>query len=401
MILFFSSTRIQTCDYDRVFGITLVIGVTLASFATFGSFAQSTNSNNSVTVKFEGDYPWLVQGAYADYITVYFGQAPWYVTSSGQLLMMAPELPGTPNNPVNGWIPGTGSASLNWTVLNRTDNYLSLGVAFHAAGCQDNETAYKIMNQSAAPCTYYNYSSKITVNVNLTNDEAYVNGIGQGLLNFWNSALIRGGTVLGGSIFVNQERFDSSSNVSALLESTTIGLPSGMQSVKVSGIAYTNPIRLYQLTPSSFGIPTSDYRIGWLNGSGTVNEGNVRETPFGPFGYYDYYNGLAYMFSMPQFPINQTICEYDHGEPTNCQLANVSTTLGRFFRSGLGTFLLRSTNISLGPDQQQPSSSQTNSLLTETAEVTIPFAVIGMVAFLIHRKRLGRNIGRRAPYKSA
>jgi hypothetical protein len=401
MILFISSTKRQTCNCNRILGITLVLGVTLASFVAFGSSAQSTNSNNSVTVKFEGDYPWLVQGAYADYITIYFGQAPWFVTSSGQLLMMAPELPGTPNNPVNGWIPGTGSASLNWTVLNRTDNYVSLGVAFHAAGCQDNETAYKIMNQSAAPCTYYNYSSKITVLVNLTTNEAYVNGVDQGLLNFWNFPLIQRGTILDGSVFVNQTRFDSSSNVSALLVSTSIALPPGMQSVKVSGIVYTNPITLYELTPSSFGIPNSNYRIGWLNGSGSVIGSNIQESPFGPFGYYDYYNGLAYMFSMPQFPIDQTICEFDHGQPMNCQLANVSTTLGLFFRSGLGTFLLRSTNISLGPDQQQSSGSQTNALLTETAEVTIPLAVIGIATFLIHRKRLGRNLGRRAPYKSA
>lgn len=56
------------------------------------------------------------------YSVVNVGEPPWFVTLAGQLLLGATEKLGTPNNPVNGWIPGTGSASLNWTVLSRSGN---------------------------------------------------------------------------------------------------------------------------------------------------------------------------------------------------------------------------------------------------------------------------------------
>ena len=363
--------------------VMIIIGTTI-----YGDRALSTGG--TVTVKFEGSYPWLVQGAYADYTAINVGEPPWFVTSSGQLLSGAPEQFGTPNTPVNGTLPGDGSASLNWTVANRSGNNVLLNVSFHNEGCQDNETAYMIENQTAAPCTYYNFASSIFVLVNLTNDEAYVNGVDQGLINFWEAPLLENATVNDGSVFVNQQRFDSLANVSVPFESTSLLLPPGMEAVNVSGTPFTSPIKLYGLTPSTFGIPLSNYYIGWIHGSGLAFGSQIQENSFGPSGDYDFYNGLAYQFSMPQFAINQSICRYNNGQPLDCELANVSTTLGQYFRSGLGTFLLRSTNISLAASQQSPSQQFTNSPNTyQILEVAVPIlAALCLTAFVIRRRHI-------------
>jgi hypothetical protein len=191
--------------------------------------------------------------------------------------------------------------------------------------------------------------------VNLTSDEASVKGVNQGLLNFWEPALLENTRIYSGSLIINQKEFNSLANVSAPMESSILGLSPEMQSVNVSGVPYDIPIKIYEVTPTSFGTPLSNFQVGWMNSSGVAIGSNIQENSFGPYGYYDFYNGLAYEFSLPQYPINQTICQYNSGQPSNCELANVSTTLGEFFRSGLGTMLLRSTNIALSSNQPQQS----------------------------------------------
>lgn len=330
----------------------VVLLILLLSVALIISHSPSTTSN--VRVNYEGSYPWLSQGTYADYRSyVSFGDPPWGFTSSGQLLTEAPEQPGTPNNPVNGWLPGTGSASLNWTVTSRSGNNVLLEISFSNVGCQDNATAWKAQNQSAIPCTYYNFATTIPVMVNLTSDEVSVRGVDQGLLNFWEPALLENTRINSGSVIINQQKFVSIANVSAPMESSILGLSPGMQSVNVSGVPYTIPIKIYEVIPTSFGSPLLNYQVGWMNSSGIAFGSNIQENAFGPNGYYDFYNGLAYEFDLPQYPIDQTICHYNQGQPSNCELANVSTTLGEFFHSGLGTMLLRSTNIPLSTNQQQ------------------------------------------------
>ena len=215
----------------------LVLGLMLGS-----SLSASSNNqlSSAVTVRFEGDYPWLVQGATADYISVNVGDPPHFITSSGQLLMLAPAKPGTPV--INDGF-GEGVASLNWTVASRTGNDVLLNVSFHASGCQDNETAYMVANQTAAPCTSYNFSTTISVLVNVTSDEASVGGINQGMLNFWEPPLLENESVESGSVIINQQQFISVANVGAPFESTGLILPGGTAPVDVSGMPYTSPIR--------------------------------------------------------------------------------------------------------------------------------------------------------------
>lgn len=389
---FLNSRGEKSHNYKLILGLLLALELCSSGFAALSSFAQSPNTTNSISIKFVGNYPWLVPGAYADYTIFYIGEAPFFVTPSGQLLMMAPEQPGTPNNPVNGWLPGSGSGSLNWTVFSRLGNNISLVVSFNTVGCQDNFTAYQVANQSAAPCTYYNYSSKVTVDVNLTSGDAYVNGVDQGLLDFWGPPLLpANATIFSGSVYIDQKRFDSLANVSTPFESTDVA---GNQPVNVSGTTYTSPIKLYGLFPTTFGEPNANFRIGWLHSSGNeTNAGHiVIEEAFGPEGGYDYYNGLGYDLPLPQYPINQTICQYNHGQPTGCVLANVSTTLGQFSRSGGGTFLLSSTNIPLGPDQEQQQSPVTQITVLLAAEIAIPLVVIGIALFIFYRKYLGHSV---------
>jgi hypothetical protein len=380
-----------TRSFTRLAVAIIIAGVVIGAGIFAASYYYGT-ATTAVTVKFEGDYPWLVQGATANYTSLSMGDPPLFVTSSGQLLMLAPFKPGTPV--INDGF-GEGVASLNWTVASRTGNSVLLNVLFHTSGCQDNETASKVANQTAAPCTSYNFSTSISVLVNVTSDEASVGGVYQGLLNFWGPPLLENASIQSGSVIINQQQFVSVANVSAPFESTSLILPGGTAPVDVSGTPYTSPIELYSLTPSTFGI-SSDYQIGWLHANGTM-PGTIQANPFGPRGIYDFSNGLAYELSIPQYPINQTICTWPS---VDCELANVSTTLGEFFRSAAGTFLLRSTNIPLSatqtPTNNQPQSS---SSLFEIVAVAVPLlAIAGLAAFMIRRKshKLSRRHGKRS-----
>lgn len=348
--------------------VIIIIGTAALTYRVF--FA-----NSKVEVKIEGNYPWLVQGTHANYNVLYnFFGAPWFVTNSGQWLYGAFEAPGTRGNGeppklVNGIVPGDGYVSLNWTVESRSRNEVTLGISFDAFGCQDNEAAYHIGNQSAAPCTYYNVSKDDPVLVDLTSNEAYLNGVDEGVANFLEPPLLDNGTIDGGSIFIGQQRFESESNVSAPFASSMLGLAN---TVKVSGSLVndiTNPFKVYETTPTSFGYFNSNYPVGWLQGSITAQGSQIQGSSQGPNGVYDYYTGLAYEFSIPQAPTFENICSYNHGSPLDCQNANVSTTLGQFFQSGGGTFILSATNVALSPNQQQ--QLETTLEQSQTAQLAV------------------------------
>jgi hypothetical protein len=360
--------------HREVAKLSLILAVTSAlalilgnSLASSSSTIQSSNQNSSVTVVYEGNYPWLQQGAFANYTSLNIGP-PYFVTTTGQLLL-APEGP-----------PGSqqGGASLNWSVASRAGNMVTLNVYFHATGCQDNETAYHIDNQSVMPCTYYDYSNRISVNVNLTNNEAYVGGIDQGILNFWETPLLQNTTVLSGSVIVNGTMFPSYANVSSVEPSTeTAWQVSGPPYVNVSGSLYKNTFPTYAMTPTTFGENNANWTIGWIHGSSSNYVGNklILLNPLGPGGTYDYYNGLAYQFSIPQYPINETICRDD--QPlSDCSIQNVSTPLGTYTRSGESWLQLISTNIQLGSNQvtsyttNQQQQSSTAAVTTTTTNQT-------------------------------
>jgi hypothetical protein len=181
----------------------------------------------------------------------------------------------------------------------------------------------------------------------------------EGSLDFWERPLTANSSIADGSIFINQQEFSSVANVSAPLESSNLVLPPGDNVINYSGTRFNGIIELYRLSPTTFCNNISSFSIGWINGS--IYAPGVKEGPVGPSGLYDYYNGLAYEMSIPQYPIEQTICVNDHGSPQNCELASVSTTLGQFFNSDTGIFILSATNIPLTANQQSNSTSSSQS----------------------------------------
>lgn len=358
---------------------SLMVIAAIVSGGLIISSCSALGNVNSVTVVNEGDYPWLVPGAYANYTALNIGP-PFFITSTGQMLDGTSEAKGTPNNPVNGWLPGSGVASLNWTVASRDGNNVSLIVSFLAKGCQDNVTAYLAANQSIAPCTYYNYSTGVTVLVNLTTNEAYVGGVDQGALDFWSQPLLANTTLQSGSVIINGTIFPSMANISNVMPSSEVGWQvNGPPYVNVSGSLYKDTFPLYDAIGTTFSYNNANSSLGWLNSSATEvtgpNQTLIPRTSIGPTGFYDYYNGLAYQFSIPQFPLDETICRYDQPISYCSNVSNVSTTLGQYFRSADGFLQLTATNIVLGSNQQQSSestftSSSMQSILTGSEHST-------------------------------
>jgi hypothetical protein len=314
----------------------------------------------NATVTNQATYPWLMVGAYAKYS----GTADYFVTTNGTLLIsFASGLPTSPTPSDN--------LTLDWTVTNRTNALVSLAVAFHVKGCFDSQ-------QRGPACTPFDFAKTLDVQVNVTSGESYVAGQRQGLLNFWEPPLLYKGTIYAGSVFVNGVRFDSLANVSVLDEANpgatltnVLGSPSGVP----AGQFYP-----YWLTPTLFTSGTSS-QFGWLKINGLTY-------PLGPSGSYDYYNGLAYRFSTPDYPTNQTVCEFNNNRATSCRLTTFATTLGGYFRSGNGIVALVSTNISLAP-----SGPPVNYTYLALAIVVIVFVTSIGVFALIRTRRQPDEVG--------
>jgi hypothetical protein len=129
----------------------------------------------------------------------------------------------------------------------------------------------------------------------------------------------------------------------------------------------TGPFYIYSVLGVTFGTGSNSI-FGWLHSSAVGRSVYYLD----PFGAYDYYNGLAYFFSIPDYPINRTVCNTSSGQAVDCQYTSYATALGNYFRSGEGELSLVSTNVPLGPSQTQTTtSSQTSE--TTTSNSTPPF----------------------------
>lgn len=248
---------------------------------------------------------------------------------------------------------------------------VNLRIGFRAIGC-DYSQLQQMNNEN---CTSYNFDTTVAVAVNLTTNEAYVNGQPQGVTNFWESPLDNGGTLNVGTAFVGGEPYTVIGNVS-----TPISSGFGVGEVNDSGLADSGPFYLFQVTGITFGTgPDFIYGYEHVNASGYYSGSRYIDVFYiGPYGGYDYWNGLAYYFSIPNYPINRTVCNTLSGQALDCRYTSYATALGNYFRSGGGELGLVSTNVPLG-------SSQT--LASTTSNVTAllyfgPYAAVAVVVII-------------------
>lgn len=317
----------------------------------------------SVTVVNESNYPWLVAGAYADYI----GESGGYVMPNGTLLLNV--WAGSPT-------PST-STTLDWTMLNRTGDMAWLQIQFHASGCDVSQEEYAAAAKSGftkKPCTNFDFNSTQTLEVNVTSREAYNGSQPIGLLNFWAPPLISSTTTYGGTAFIDGARQDvlsnvtgpqttSSTNCSKANPCSELGGPEGPINVNESGNSYTGPFTYYILMPANIGTGTNQ-TVGWFKINGGSSNGNTSVDFFpeqSPVGFYNYYSGLALMFTEPEYPVQTWVCGVSGGNATNCKFTSYSTTLGTLFRSeGGAPIQLISTNIPIKPSQTSSTYTQTS-----------------------------------------
>lgn len=369
-----------------------VMAVSIAIIALLVlSSPVATSYSGAVTKVNESSYPWLVKGAYANYTTgqlIPGSDPPYFVTANGTVLINYP-----PSKPVPRPL-GTGEASLSWLVTSRTGDMATLYIAFQTSGCQYSEVEFK----DDGACTSYNFSTSLHTEVNVTTGESYTNGEPSGLLDFWGPPLPSNGTVTtSGTVYLGSQPFDSSAVVSSVTTATNshevvVWAPPG--GINMSGTAFNGPWSFYTLVPQTFA--TGEHsQYGWINV--TTGGGSYSGTggtslfpavmPLGPQGDYDYYNGLAYQFSMPDYPTGQTVCDLKGGKATNCQYTQYSTSLGSSFRSGDGIMNLVATNIQLNSIPSGGSSpGQQSSYLVYVIPTVALFLLGAAVAWGALRK---------------
>ena len=342
------------------------------------AFLPSFNSAQAdITVINALSYPWLSKGAYADYTSTY-GSAPAFILQNGTVL-----LGGNPAGPPT--LPqGWANVTLDWTVLNRTNDMVWVSIAFHMTGCEYSQAEYRNHQR----CTNFNFSDAKTLEVNVTDDETYLNGESVGKLNFWGPPLLIGGAIYSGTAFIDGTASDSLANVT-WNPKMNLGI-----SIKTSSGIDTGPYNAYQLTPASYGYGSNSV-YAWENVSGSFYyNGKLLTTfpMFAPSGTYDSYNGLGIQVSSPAYPIDQTVCGIQDGQLEDCRVALYATTLGNLFRSGAASLDLTSTNIPLGPTQPVTSSSPGVQSFPLSVNALTAFAVgLSIVAIsisyvLLHRK---------------
>lgn len=254
-----------------------------------------------------------------------------------------------------------------------------LNVTFYTAGCQYSKKEF----EEGSPCTSYNFGTSITTEVDLASGESYTGGRSSGLIDFWGPPLPKDGdSGYLGTVFADDRPVNSSAVVgdvsSTANNSRLIVAWAPPNGINMSGSAFYGPYTFYQLIPATFGTG-ENYQYAWMNVSSSYSLGNQSASifPLGPQGFYDYYNGLAYSFSLPDYPINRTVCAiYQESAVTDCRYTSYSTTLGDYFRSGQGILNLEATNIQLDPTQSNRLALFDTILVGVAAVVTVSLSVV-------------------------
>lgn len=328
----------------------------------------------SVTVVNQGAYPWLVKGSYADYL----GGTADYVLPNGTLLLnlfhsgqLAPSL--------------TANTSLDWSILNRTGDLAWMQMKYHTSGCDMSETQamnYDNNSYTGAKCTRFDFNTSLTMKVNVTNREAYIGGRPVGILNFWGPPLIINQTTTVGTAFVNGVPYDLSSESSPVYSSSNV--LGGPTAVNESGTVTHGPFMFYSLRQDTFGTGRNQ-TFGWIKTYGPQGISFLPKAM--PSGTYDYYSGLAFSFSQPEYPVPQIVCGVESGQPVNCRYTTYGTTLGSYFRGSQGRLSLNSTNIPIDPKGAGGLTGSTSPVSLFDTALAVIAAVIAASLVVVYRQR--------------
>jgi hypothetical protein len=239
-------------------------------------------------------------------------------------------------------------ANMSWIVTQRTGDTVYLTMHYSISGAESTENDAKYLGRT----TPFNFSTSLSVMMDVQTRMAYVNGRPEGILDLWADPVPSvGQSVSLGTVFVAAQAYNISSKtkISDCAAGSTFGGP-----IQSQGKTYWC-VKYYHLEDGSFGFPNA-YRIGWLNVSGGVeiwNGSNITPTwsPLTPFGTFDYYTGLAIQNTFLDFPINRTTCQIEDNSPVNCAYVSFGTAVGEYFRSSALGLTLVSTNAPIIPTE--------------------------------------------------
>lgn len=339
-------------------GIALVLFVLLVS----GGLPLSVTVN-------EASLPWLLPGTYADYTSgTPVGSPPEYVLPNGTILV--------------GYGAGCSSrcnaiADLSWVVTNRGTNYINMALNYSITG----EELPKLDSLTLIP---FNFSVSLRLKVNIETGMAYIDGQPQGVIGLWAEPLpSESEAIVFGTIAMN----GAMHNVTGIMNGHS---KSDIEPVMVNGSPFTGELDTYNLDDSNFGQPLTAVWAGensTLVGFGGQPPPPYRNLP--PSAFYDYYNGLAMGYTLPEYPVEATVCNLHSNVTTGCQVTTFSTALGQYLRTVSGSVYLSSTNISLLPGV---SGSQPLSLYLQfSVGAVIAIAVVGTVIFFSTKRRRSRR----------
>jgi hypothetical protein len=249
----------------------------------------------------------------------------------------------------NTWVEG----NLSWQVISRAGNVVTLNLTYSIRGVENAPPKYSsdynlVFLQHHV--LRFDFNTSVVAEVDLQDNVARVGGKPAGVVNFWSSPLPKNkDTLPAGTAFVGNMSYVV--NASAHVAKNTF-FP--VVTPKVMGKAYSGVVSEFTLFQQDFVEPPTS-RNAWLN---TTSEG-VSHTTLPPFGYYDYYTGLALAFSVPSYPVQMSVCRFAHNATYDCGYVPYATSLGEYFRSELGSLYLVSTNVQVGPPATSQPPSQT------------------------------------------
>lgn len=323
------------------------------------------------------NYPWLQVGARATYSTLNgtnVFNAPSFVLANGTVLFALSS---------ESW----AEANLTWSVTNRTPDTATLNVTYSIAGADNPPPPRDAKLLYGTELVRFSYQKSIIIVVNLENNTASVDGSPEGIINFWSAPLPATGVSLTlGTVLVGSQTYQVSGAVVPLR-----GPIARPVFPIVRGEEYSVNLMGYDLTQEQFVQPLIS-RTAWLNTTGGGCDYNgtnhcvipITHTALPPYADYDYFSGLALDFSVPEYQVARTVCQFANNTLYDCGYVPFGTSLGEYFRSGGATLWLISTNVQIGPPG---TSANPYSAYWFALSVSAAVVVVGSVTYLWRRHR--------------
>ncbi len=335
-----------------------VVAISLSFILLFG------NSVPFIVTVNQSDFPWLKSGAYAEYSSLGITGSPGFVLPNGTFLRSF----GT-------GCPCWANATLLWDVKQRVGDSVFLIVNYSIRGQERTPNSV-----ASIP---FNFMTSLDMKIDVPTGMAYSDNKSEGIIGFWSVPLPSvGERITFGTTFIEGQAH----NVSAVLGADGVCDNCGLPGTPiVNGVQFTGTLPQYYLPNSVFAAPLTGVFLG-MNYTNQVPAGYPQYSPLEPSGGYDYYNGLAITFTIPEYSSARSVCDLDGNTTTNCRIATYSTTLGDYLRSYSGSLYLISTNIDLLPvsgGSQLPLGSETIVSVLVVAAV----AALSIIYYQHHRRK--------------